>query len=260
MLLQNLNAIAPNDSLSVSTRAGHAVHASLKAGDNSRPEDISAAFSRGGVLVRTVQLPHAHKELHHCGISVDNARNLHASGASQHGGLRKWTLAHANLVPNYFAMGPNVTGMPRHMAFLALPEKVGRHIVGIHEKDNASGNVAPDMSVIHDADARFHLNKMLASLIKEQNVRQSERLENNEVQTVGIEPGAIAGLLFYPVPSKPHWLAARADFQKVIDKGGPEFAGRAFPVFTYQQDEGTQVPALKLLDTLVKREREAHEE
>lgn len=260
MTIQHSNAFAPNLGVIAQRTQGTAVAHFSMAKHNSRPEDISAAFSGGGLLVRTVQLQHAHKELHQCGVGVETARSQHATGANQHGGLRKWTLAHSSLVPNYFGMGKDITGMPRHMAFLALPEKVGPHIVGIHEKDKASGNVAPDTALIHEADARFHLSNMLKTIMKEQGVRQGERLENNEVQTVGIEPDAIAGMLFYPTVSKPDWRSTKAEFQKVIDKGGPEFTGRTFPVFTYQQSERTQQPELKLLDSLVKNEVRQHEE
>lgn len=227
------------------------VTASSMAAHNSHPEDIQAAFAREGLLVRTVQQKYAHKELESCNVNIDQARAAQAQG--NHGGLRKWTLAHADLTPNFFGMGHGATGMPRHMAFLALPEKVGQHIVGIHDKDAASGNVTADTHFMHPADARVDLNKMLGRLKSAQNSQRGERLENNEVQTVGVEPGAIAGMLFQPTMAKNTWAAAKKDFQSAIDKGGPEFSGRSFPIFSYATNERSGRTELRLLDNLSKQ-------
>ncbi|MDU8499525.1 hypothetical protein RYB01_10050 [Pseudomonas syringae] len=227
------------------------VSASSMAAHDSRPEDIQAAFANGGLLIRTVQQKYAHKELERCNVDIDQARAAQMQG--DHGGLRKWTLGHADLMPNFFGMGHGATGMPRHMAFLALPEKVGEHVVGIHDKDAASGNVTAATHFMHPADARMDLNNMLGRLRSNQKSQPGERLENNEVQTVGVEPGAIAGMLFHPTMAKSSWAAAKKDFQSAIDKGGPEFAGRTFPVFSYAVDNRTGRAELRLLDSLTKQ-------
>lgn len=221
------------------------------AAHDSRPADIEAAFARDGLLVRTVQQQKAHGDLENCHLTVDQARTLQAQG--KHSGLRKWTLAQTDLKPNFYKMGPEATGMPRHMAFLALPDKVGEHVVGVHDKDASSGNVTADTRIMSSADARMDLNKMLGRLKSNQSERPNAPLENNEVQTVGVEPAAIAGMLFHPTVMARDWAAAKGDFQKAIDKGGADFAGRTFPVFTYEVNPTTNKTELRLLDNLTKQ-------
>ncbi|MFJ3486923.1 hypothetical protein ACIPL1_26445 [Pseudomonas sp. NPDC090202] len=221
------------------------------AAHDSQPRDIQAAFAQGGLLVRTVTKANAHHELHHCDVTVDEAKQRHTDGATSHGGMRKWTLGHTDLRPNYYLLGGN-TGFPRHMAFLALPEKVGEHVVGIHDTDASSGN-PHDKRAMLPADARFGLNKMLGRLQANQQERPDQPLITNEVQTVGVKPEAIAGMLFQPSSKARSWEAARQDFQTAIDSGGEEFAGRSFPVFSYATDERSGKSELRLLDTLTRQ-------
>jgi hypothetical protein len=63
----------------------------------------------------------------------------------------------------------------------------------------------------------------------------------------------IAGRMFHPSRVKSDWNSAKADFQKAIDKAGPEFEGRTFSVFQYAIDERTQKTELQLLDNLKKQ-------
>jgi hypothetical protein len=227
--------------------------AASRAADDSHARDIQVAFSQGGLLVRTVQKKNAHQDLHNCAVTPDQAKALHDSRASSHGGLRKWSLGHADLRPNYFGMG-TPTGIPRHMAFLALPEKMGDHVIGVHKRDQGSGRPPVDPMVKLASDARMELKALLGELTSEQRGTPTEAIgDNNEIQTIGIRPEAVAGMLFTPSPSVRTWEAAKNDFQKAINAAGPEFEGRSFPIFSYDTSDATHKTELRLLDTLSKQ-------
>lgn len=248
--MQKLNVTAQSINAATPMQTTAAAATSLAAHD-SHPRDIQAAFSQGGILIRTVQKKHAHQELHNCDVDLAQVRQLHAGGTETHGGLRKWSLGHAELCPNYFMMGVG-SQFDRHMAFLALPEKVGAHVVGIHECDASSGNPT-DTTVMTPQDARLGLNGLLGKLKNNQREKPDAPLINNEVQTVGVAPQAIAGMLFHPSAKAKTWEAARSDFQNAINAGGAEFAGRTFPIFSYAVDERTGRTELRLLDSLSKQ-------
>lgn len=213
-------------------------------GDDKTPDDIQHTFKTSGLLIRTLQMKHAHKELHNCGVTIDEASRQAAEGGG-HGGLRKWSLAHADLKPQYYRMGPDSNGpLARHIAVLAMPDLAGEHVVGVHEKDQSSGNITSDTKTLRPEDSKHQVGALLDTLKGKQG--QHGDIENCEIQTVGIEPAAIAGLMF----NKPGgtWEGSKAEVQTMLSKAGPEFHGRSFPVFTFAHDDGTTT--LTHIDTL----------
>jgi hypothetical protein len=208
------------------------------------PDDIQHAFRNSGLLIRTMQMQHAHKEFDRCGVTVEQALS-HAAGSGGHGGLRKWSLAHADLKPQYFMMGEEHSGpRARHLAVLAMPNLAGEHVVGVHEKDQGSGNIKPDTQVLAPDESRRQVGVLLNTLKGKQ--AEQGNLENCEIQTVGIEPTSMAGLMFNKPGAK--WEDSKAQVQSMLSKVGPEFHGRSFPVFTYAHENGQTT--LTHIDTL----------
>lgn len=215
-----------------------------------RVAQIEQAFDQGGLLVRSCQMKHAHLDFNH---ELDIAPR---PGEPCDGGyLRKFVLAQKDLVPNFYKMGPDVTAMPRCIGVLTLPDKMGDHLVGIHSTDQFSGAQPTGKSYLDHGTASTQLAGLLAELKATQAERPGEKLDNNEIQSVGVPPDAMAGLLFSPSTAMggyPDWNAAKADFQKVADKMHACYDGQQFPVFGYQQ-EGTGPTRLVQIDSLTVR-------
>jgi hypothetical protein len=211
--------------------------------EDTRPEEIAHAFNHGGLLIRTAQMNNAHHELRDNNMSVEDAR-------ANNGHLRKWSMAHADLKPNYYLMGDDGT---REAAFLALPDKVGNHVVGVHSQDAFSGGIKPDMKNIPHGTSRTQMNNVLNTLKNDQKARPDDRLDNSEIQTVGMPPASIAGMMFNPAKKfgqkdNSTWAESKPKFEQMLQKAGPDFHGRSFPVFGYE-DTGTGTK-LKHLDTI----------
>ncbi|WP_447892441.1 dermonecrotic toxin domain-containing protein [Pseudomonas marginalis] len=208
---------------------------------------IIEAFEKDGLLIRTLQLRNAHLEFHNTGENLDSIR---AQGDANrgHGGLRKWSLAQADLLPNYYKMGDNAGALPRNMAILALPEKLQDNITAIHEKDAFSGNIQADTRYLGREKAREGMQGLLNDLKNQQGEHPGSALENSEIQTVGVPPDALVGLVFYGSNGQT-WEAAKPQFQKAINRAGPEFDGKSYPVFTYKVEGGkTQLEYLETLE------------
>jgi hypothetical protein len=98
---------------------------------------------------------------------------------------------------------------------------------------------------------RENAHKGMQDLLTELKTQQSEHpdnpLENSEIQTVGVPPDALAGLVFYGSNGQT-WEAAKPQFQKAINRAGPEFDGKSYPVFTYKVEGGKT--KLEYLETL----------
>jgi hypothetical protein len=227
--VQPVNSVAPASSVSA---AGPAAAAGKHKQDKT-PEQITEAFSKGGLLVRTAQTNNAHYELRDNHISVDQGRDNNDVR------LRKWSMAHSELKPNFFQMGPE---HPREAAFLALPDKVGNHVVGVHEKDNFSGSIRPDMKNMPYEQSKAQMDQVLNTLKTNQRTNPKQQLDNSEIQTVGMPSDSIAGMLFNPAKpkfgqsaSETTWEGGgKARFENMLQKAGPDFHGRSFPVFRYQ--------------------------
>lgn len=207
---------------------------------------IVEAFQTGGLLIRTLQLRNAHLEFHN---TQENLESIRAQGDTNrgHGGLRKWSLAQADLLPNYYKMGDNAGALPRNMAILAMPEKLHDNITAIHEKDAFSGNIQADTHYLGKEKARESMKSLLRDLQNQQSEHPDSALENSEIQTVGVPPDALVGLVFYGSNGQT-WEAAKPQFQNTINRASNEFDGKAYPVFTYKVEGGkTQ---LEYLDTL----------
>ena len=204
--------------------------------DGAPSRSIIEAFQKDGLLIRTLQLRNAHLEFHNTGENLDSIR---AQGEANrgHGGLRKWSLAQADLLPNYYKMGDNAGALPRNMAILALPEKLQDNITAIHEKDAFSGNIQADTRYLGREKAREGMQGLLNDLKNQQGEHPGSVLENSEIQTVGVPPDALVGLVFYGSNGQT-WVAAKPQFQKAINRAGPEFDGKSYPVFTYKVEGG----------------------
>ncbi|MFY0751539.1 dermonecrotic toxin domain-containing protein [Pseudomonas sp. NFX5] len=204
--------------------------------DGTQYRPVIEAFEKDGLLIRTLQLRNAHLEFHNTGETLDNIR---AQGDANrgHGGLRKWSLAQADLLPNYYKMGDNAGALPRNMAILAFPEKLQNNITAIHEKDAFSGNIQADTRYMGQENARKGMQDLLTELKTQQGEHPDNPLENSEIQTVGVPPDALAGLVFYGSNGQT-WEAAKPQFQRAINRAGPEFDGKSYPVFTYKVEEG----------------------
>jgi hypothetical protein len=208
---------------------------------------IIEAFQTDGLLIRTLQLRNAHLEFHNTGENLDSIR---AQGEANrgHGGLRKWSLAQADLLPNYYKMGDNAGALPRNMAILALPEKLQNNITAIHEKDAFSGNIQADTRYLGPEKAREGMQTLLKELKDQQGEHPGSALENSEIQTVGVPPDALVGLVFYGSNGQT-WETAKPQFQKAINRAGPEFEGKSYPVFTYKVEDGkTKLEYLDMLE------------
>ena len=214
--------------------------------DGTQYRPIIEAFQKDGLLIRTLQLRNAHLEFHNTGENLDSIR---AQGEANrgHGGLRKWSLAQADLLPNYYKMGDNAGALPRNMAILALPEKLQDNITAIHEKDAFSGNIQADTRYLGREKAREGMQGLLNDLKNQQGEHPGSALENSEIQTVGVPPDALVGLVFYGSNGQT-WEAAKPQFQKAINRAGPEFDGKSYPVFTYKVEGGKT--KLEYLETL----------
>ncbi|QDG60105.1 dermonecrotic toxin domain-containing protein [Pseudomonas sp. NIBRBAC000502773] len=204
--------------------------------DGTQYRPIIDAFEKDGLLIRTLQLRNAHLEFHNTGETLDNIR-AQGDANRAHGGLRKWSLAQADLLPNYYKMGDNAGALPRNMAILAFPEKLQDNITAIHEKDAFSGNIQADTRYIGRENARKGMQDLLTDLKTQQSEHPENPLENSEIQTVGVPPDALAGLVFYGSNGQT-WEAAKPQFQRAINRAGPEFDGKSYPVFTYKVEEG----------------------
>ncbi len=216
-----------------------------------KPEEIINEFNHGGIMIRTLQEKFAKFEFTNCSINIYEA--LFIANKVGFGGLRKWTLAQSDLLPNYYKMGEEVGGMGRYIAIIALPSLLDKCVVGIHEKDNFSGNVQRNMQFMSKITQESEFKKLLTNLKREQSTR-SVPLENNETQTVGITPRALVGFIYYPtsginVPRD--WKSAKGKFENIIKevcKTDSTFINIDFHVFTYKVDN--KKTKLIYLDTL----------
>jgi hypothetical protein len=206
--------------------------------DDISPDQIQKAFENGGLLIRTVKDENAVDEFKHTNVSIDQAKENLESGVTTHSGLRKWSLAHAEVKPNYFMMGNN-RPLQRTLGVLAMPDKVGNHVVGVHERDNFSGGIKDDMKNLSPDDAKTQMSKALNSIKDEQKQRPGKQLDNSEIQTVGIPSNSVAGLMYRPrtgPATADDWKAAKSKVESRLSGAGPEFHGRTLPVFTYAED------------------------
>ncbi len=214
--------------------------------DGKSYRHIVEAFQTEGLLIRTLQLRNAHLEFHN---THENLESIRSQGDADrgHGGLRKWSLAQADLLPSYYKMGDHAGALPRNMAILAMPEKLQDNITAVHEKDAFSGNIQADTRYLGPEKARESMKSLLRDLKNQQGEHPDSALENSEIQTVGVPPDALVGLVFYGSNGQT-WEAAKPQFQKVINRASNEFDGKEYPVFTYKVEGGKT--KLEYLDTL----------
>ncbi|WP_341528600.1 DUF4157 domain-containing protein [Nostoc sp. UHCC 0302] len=211
-------------------------------------QEIINKFNTGGLLIRTMQKQHAEKEFDHLEATVEEALEMAKRG--NHSGLRKWSLTHKDLLPNYFKMGPEVTTMARYMAVLVDPSQVGDSYIGFHEKDAFSGNLQPDTKLVEQDKAISEIEDLLKKL-KQNQEKSANALENNEVQTLGFSANSVAGLMYKAgggMSGPKQWSAAKSDFQRLVNTMGKKLNQQTFQVFTYEI-EGKQTK-LVYLDTL----------
>ncbi|MFI0780215.1 hypothetical protein [Streptomyces sp. NPDC021212] len=191
----------------------------------SEAQDLMRKAGEGGVLVRSVQWNNLPYE-----FTSDDVRTPEASRgrneAGQHGGLTKWSLLHQDLVPNFFKMhfDPETAAPPmsRFMGTMADPEAFmdgeGSRFLEISSNDRASNNFAPEGSESRSSgEAREELKRLLAEMKERQQGSPGERLDNTEIQTLGVPSGAVSGFLFSPNGQYANWAQARPTFQKVVD-------------------------------------------
>jgi hypothetical protein len=245
-----VSSVAPTHAIgptSATSNVGAAASVASAHHDDRTPAEIQHAFKTSGLLIRTLQMKNAHHEFHNCNVSIDAAREQAKTGG--HGGLRKWSLAHAELEPQYYKMGANVSTMARPCAVLAMPDLVGNHVVGVYDKDHSSGGITDTMKPLTPDDRKKQIGGLLGTL--KSNQAQHGSLENSEIQTVGIAPGSIAALMFDPMSGqagRTTWQNSKPKFEEMLSKAGPEFHGRNFPVFTFASKGGRT--ELTHIDTL----------
>jgi hypothetical protein len=195
-----------------------------------------------------LQAGNAEKEFDNLDETPEQASTRAERG--EHSGLRKWTLAHKDLLPNYYKMGPEVMAAARYMAILADPNKVGNRFVGFHEQDAFSGNLRAGTKLINQPEATDKIKDLLGKLKRSQE-KIKKPLENNEVQTLGFSREAVNALLFKGSgdSTKPEsWQAAKPDFQRLVNGIQGKGPMKSFHVFTYVVKEGHT--SLQYLDKL----------
>lgn len=216
---------------------------------NVSPQNVIDIFNNGGLLARTVQEKHARSEFENCNDSISSAMTRQTQGG--HGGLRKFSLIQNELFPSLYKMGDDVGAFGRFMGVLAIPDKVGEHVVAIHSKDNSSGNITSDMNYMSHSEASNGISNLLTELKSNQKERPNEALENNEIQLVGINPESLVGFIYYPTKGfgiPKDWHQARGKFEKLIDSSKDNIPFNEMHVFTYNHNDNKT--DLVHLDTL----------
>ncbi len=215
---------------------------------------IMRRFNEGGLLIKSLQIPHAHKDFQDADVTLEEAQA--AARAGRYGSKRNWSLAHGGIKPSYYKMG--VSMLPRNMASLADPELIGdERFVEISDTDKASNSRLPaDTRTLPPDEARRQMGAVRERLLKKQS-ESAGRIDNSEIQTVGFSPNAVVGFMFKEGGNLGSWEAARATFQQVVNRitdPGSDLPGftpstrERFYVFTYTEtDTGTE---LVYLDTL----------
>ncbi|MCL9783360.1 hypothetical protein M9194_18180 [Vibrio sp. S4M6] len=196
-------------------------------------------FSGDGLLIRSVQTKNLWHEL------TGETQNDTKTTASK----RNWSLMSSELKDNYYKMGPETGLMPRDFAVLASPHGLSENVIGIYETDQASSSSEPiDKQTLSSEEVMVGLSKLKSNLVEKQK-STTGRIDNSEIQTLGLNPKGVVGLLFYPSKTGLSFDDFKDKIQRQFEKSGSGFHNKEMPIFEFSRDDNG-LPRLKCLGSV----------
>jgi hypothetical protein len=206
---------------------------------------IQERFADGGMLLRTLMAKNAVSEVttnleggEGIGAGADGpAVDLSGlAGDKEKYAKRNWSLAHRDIVANYYKM--DETGpMARSIAALADPALLGDRYLDFSAQDRSSSGQSAQQAgrALTSAEgARAHLGRMLAAKREAQQKSPGTQLDNTEINTLGFNSSAIVGFICKGPGDLP-------TLQQVVNALGAKPGAPAdaeYHVFAYQVHEG----------------------
>ena len=239
---------------------------SMSASSSKIPTDaqkILDEYSKGGLLVHSIQLENAKFEADNLIVTIEEAvHNQDLKVGEQaakpgqragHSGKRNWSIIHDQITCSPYEMGEEGK---RFMAVLARMEGVANKYLEVYAKDASSNaKILKDQQLLEEKAALVKIQQVLDQL-----KANPKSKDNSEIQTLGIDPQALGGLVFHKVKFNQFkkviqpqtWDEARPLFQTAINEMAARGGRSEYHIFTYRNNEAEAGPGstLMYIDTM----------
>lgn len=195
-------------------------------------QELENYFKERGLLVHTVQLEHLGANFK-CLTTTENQTSGNTEGSKYDSPKKNWSIAHPDIKPNFYKMGKDVCGFPRHIAIMAVPSLIDwTKYLAISSQDMSSNSrISKDTKPLDPQEAMSLYDKVLAQLKKS---TPTEQNQNSEVSTLGFDIKAFCGLLFHG--TEEWWNANKGKVKSQLEVLKTLYEISEVDVYTYNAD------------------------
>ena len=218
-------------------------------------------YNEGGLLVHTIQVENAKYEADNLIVSLENAlhnqdQQITGEPAKEgqkpgHSGKRNWSLIHEEITCNPYDMGDDGK---RFMGVLAQMKDVSNKYLKIYLADASSNSrIQEKQAILEEKEALSQIGGVLKEL--KQKELKGDNNNNSEIQTLGMDPNALGGLLFHKVKfnrfketvQPQSWEEAKPLFQNAINEMASRGGRTSYYIFTYGNELESKSGKSKLI-------------